>query len=104
MKRARKLLSLFLAIALVLSVFVLPASAAEPRASVCPNCTPTAFLSEHSVRLIQQSSYHVMDGSCSIDPFYHPHFVCKKYDVYGCENCDYEYTVYRGIVDICSAT
>ncbi len=95
MKRARKLLSLFLAIALVLSVFVLPASAAEPRATTCPQCKKTNTIGYEGVRYIQRSSYHVMDGSCPYDENNHPHFICDKYDVYGCSTakCSYEYTV-----------
>ena len=102
MKHARKLFSLFLAIALVLSVFALPAAAAEPRAAVCSICKRA--MRYNGYRDIQQSTYHVMDGSCPNDSYNHPHFVCERYDLYYCDYCKYEHSVYRGTIDICSAT
>lgn len=85
MKRARKLLSLFLAIALVLSVFVLPASAATFKCPICEQYTLTSYHYDYTY----YSSYHVMDGSCSKESGNHPHHIYLfEYDC-NCTGCGY---------------
>lgn len=85
MKHARKLFSLFLAIALVFSILALPASAAT---FTCPICGQDK-LSGNKYTYTYWSSYHVMDGSCPKESGNHPHSIYKfVYDCY-CTGCGY---------------
>lgn len=97
MKKAKRMLSLVLAVMLVMSVFVLPASAA---ASKCPMCGHNTYSFSHQ-KLIERSSYHVMDGSCPSGDYYHPHFINEAYDVYLCTYCGYRNEVYVGLIETC---
>ena len=85
MKRARKLLSLFLAIALVFSILALPASAATFK---CPICEQNKFVGGIP-SYTYWSSYHVMDGSCPKESGNHPHSICKFTYPCVCDGCGY---------------
>lgn len=97
MKKAKRILSLVLAVMLVMSVFVLPAAADAP---ACPECGSYKYGYQYE-RLVEQSSYHVMDGSCPNDSYNHPHFINKVYHVYGCSDCGCTRSIYIGLRETC---
>lgn len=92
MKKAKRMLSLVLAVMLVMSVFVLPASAAAPDDEVepcaeyirCPKCYfYDAYVTDTYERYV--STKYV--ESCGSLAGAHPHDVYGYYISYNCTNC-----------------
>lgn len=105
MKKAKRILSLVLAVMLVMSVFVLPASAAAPEDEVepcyvvdfCPRCGGSCQRTrvEAPFEYAQKSV-----ESCASHNEWHPHYIMAYYDRIDCPNCG-SFRSIRSTYEVC---
>lgn len=100
----KKAFALFLALVLLLTVFVLPASATLEASPYATRLCPTCMVAREFVikeRTKQISSYTVTDGSCPYDSYIHPHYISELFYDYTYLGCNHVQSVSQGVFDYC---